>query len=860
MLRRVLHLAWPLTLAGWVGAACNALPDLDFNQCGNGVLEPEAGEDCDSREDDSLGSALYCAPPGPQGCNYVCTGTHLCPTGWGCGQDQVCRLAQGRFEAGPGTPVHGAAPRIATGDLDGDGESDVVLHADRSVRALFSRGDGALSLPASVDIGRGLGAPIITPASSGEGGQVVAPLPSGLHLMRTTAERTLEGLAHAPYDLSVLTGGKGKILTIERAGAVRDELLLLFDGQGGLTVTAFVGRNASVTLSDLRLSRLPGRVSTADIDGATRPFRSDEVLLAARGDPMVTIVGLTCAVPGGVCADEDVGLEVRTRLSMGGPVHAGARFVDVDGDGRVDVQASVKDDNDSEERLVWAPQGPDGRFLAAREDPRVAQSCGGLCASVWPVAAQDLNADGPADFVIAEGVLHTQPVQTATPTPPLGFVYLPQLGPLDTIAEAVIGDFNYDGRPDVIIAGEQVEGVELLLSGPRLIYNGFFEPTDGTARNLRVGDFDGDLVDDLAVVLDEAEGSRVEVLYGRSQGPLHPPISMGRFGYVQQLETGVILGTDLAPIDGRWDLLLQATPDRLGAGQESSAVLLGTAQRLMLAPYVLSQGLVTEAPVAVVAGDFDRGHPGWDLFAFTSSAAWTVASGDSERFAAGAAVRHGLVCALPKWSDCTLAGTTPSGKVLALSPAYPCVPGEDDAPSTAYALDPHGDTAPTCQASTLPTPLRAPISLAWADLEPQPGLELLVAFHGLAGPRQSVPQGAGVLVARLDAEGRLSPSAVLSVPPAFGSVFGAVAANIDGDQELEILVATDTGVYVWDRADAIWAPRQDPLQLGQGEIGPIRSLATLDLNRDGLSDLLLGTKDALHVALGVKARVNEVIR
>ncbi|CAN0578751.1 unnamed protein product, partial [Laminaria digitata] len=41
-------------------SGCNALPDLDFDECGNGVLEPWAGEDCDSREAAELGPNLRC--------------------------------------------------------------------------------------------------------------------------------------------------------------------------------------------------------------------------------------------------------------------------------------------------------------------------------------------------------------------------------------------------------------------------------------------------------------------------------------------------------------------------------------------------------------------------------------------------------------------------------------------------------------------------------------------------------------------------------------------------------------------------------------------------------------------------------
>lgn len=833
-------------------SGCNALPDLDFDQCGNGVLEPWAGEDCDSREANELGPNLRCGPAETIGaCHYLCRDGASCPPGWGCGQDGVCRRANMGFAPSPTSPAPGSATRLTIGDLDADGLNDAALHSDRSVRVLFSDGGGALVDPVTVDIGRGFAESVIMPARAEESASLVVPLPSGLHIMRSGPDRGLDGIAHAPFDLTSLTGGQSQIVAVERAGAVGDEVLFVHDDARGLAVTTVDNDAAGLVIEGLRLSRLLHPISVADLDDAPRPFRSDELLLAGRGASSVFVVQLGCAQPSanGICPAGALRMQVRAEVPLGAGLSNGARFVDVDGDGLLDIQASVTRDALADEHLIWTRQNQDGSFGPPRPDPRVRSACAG-CASIWPLVARDLNGDGPADYVMREGVLHTVATTSTTGLPALGFVYVPQIGPLDTIAEAVVGDFNQDGLDDIVITGQQVEGVELLLAGPRLVYNGFFEPLDGVGRGLRVGDFDGDLIDDLAVVIDEPQGSRVEVLFGQPQGRLQAPTIMGRFGFIQQIETGVVLGTDLASIDGRWDLLLHATPDRSGTEAGAWAVLLGTAQRLMLAPYVLSNALSTQLPISVVAGAFDGQDPGWDLFAFTSTATWTLVSEGEGSFSARSARAHPQSCPLAQWSDCTLSSVTPDGQVLALSPAHPCVAAQGRAPSAGFILQPSATPAPTCETQTLTTTLRSPTSISWGEPQADGSQDCIIAFHGLAGPLQSVPEAAGVLVARYTPGVGLQPTQEIAISSVIGSVHGAVSANVDSDLEWELLIATDSGLYVAQQQDGAWMLEPDPLDLGIGDVGAIRSLAAEDLNQDGIMDILAGTKDDLHILLG----------
>jgi hypothetical protein len=95
-------------------AACAELPAPGV--CGNGVHEPEHGEDCD-------GDSATCAE-----CRLLCS-AEPCPDGYACGVDGVCRQPSGTF-AYPATVVDYAAASFAVLDVDGDAIGDILGIAD----------------------------------------------------------------------------------------------------------------------------------------------------------------------------------------------------------------------------------------------------------------------------------------------------------------------------------------------------------------------------------------------------------------------------------------------------------------------------------------------------------------------------------------------------------------------------------------------------------------------------------------------------------------------------------------------------------------------------------------------------------
>jgi hypothetical protein len=104
--------------ATWVVCSVAACADLPPpGECGNGVHEPEVGEDCD-------GDSASCAE-----CRLVCSSDVPCPAGYACGVGGVCAQPSGAF-AYPATVVDYAPDSFAVIDVDGDAIGDVLGIAD----------------------------------------------------------------------------------------------------------------------------------------------------------------------------------------------------------------------------------------------------------------------------------------------------------------------------------------------------------------------------------------------------------------------------------------------------------------------------------------------------------------------------------------------------------------------------------------------------------------------------------------------------------------------------------------------------------------------------------------------------------
>src|SRR5204862_349463 len=142
--------------------------------------------------------------------------------------------------------------------------------------------------------------------------------------------------------------------------------------------------------------------------------------------------------------------------------------------------------------------------------------------------------DGAVDLVTSSDLVLSKP-STAV----LGqsdYVVIGGEGPWTV---AAIADLNANGRPDVIAASDQRPGLNFFNGTLSTDMPFFALPTSRPVQRLVTGDFDGDLVEDVAftqtLASDPAE-SVVMIAFGVPFGPPLPPVAVARLSNVEQLE------------------------------------------------------------------------------------------------------------------------------------------------------------------------------------------------------------------------------------------------------------------------------------------------------------------------------------
>jgi hypothetical protein len=217
------------------------------------------------------------------------------------------------------------------------------------------------------------------------------------------------------------------------------------------------------------------------------------------------------------------------------------------------------------------------------------------------VAVGDFNADGRPDFATANGgsssvsVLlgHADGTFTAAPGSPITVGTFP-----DSVA---VGDFNWDGKPDLATANGGSSGVSVLLGNA----DGTFTAAPGsptavgtTPKSVAVGDFNADGNPDFATANESTDN--VSVLLGNGDGTFTAapgsPVTVGTFPF--SVAVGDFNG------DGK--------PDLAAANYYSDnnvSLLLGNGDGMFTAPPG-SPIAVGRGPDSVAVGDFDgNGKP-----------------------------------------------------------------------------------------------------------------------------------------------------------------------------------------------------------------------------------------------------------
>ncbi|HTM20308.1 MAG TPA: VCBS repeat-containing protein, partial [Kofleriaceae bacterium] len=710
--------------------ACSDPARIPEDVCGNAVLE--AGEDCDSFPDPALGDGLQCAE-----CRYVCSASVSCPDGWGCDGDGLCQRAGGTFEFA--TSIAQQAYDLHVDDVDGDGRPD--LFGLSPVRFWVRINGPDFRFTDGPETGGVIKPPAYRDVNGDGRVDVVRSTPQSFLVLGGSPSGTLEPIAQSAFD-ATLEGGLSStsvrtdaslpfqdFLAIGSAGGV--VALQITDGAVRMTTPVFV--TGASSLADVR------GMAVADTDGAG----GEEVAVAVAGQAQVQLF------TSGRNGDGSPRLDAAGTIALPGPVPAdtGIAFVDLDGDGAVDLLAAV-----AEGLAVLAGDG-DGNFAAATVDPAFA-TLG------WPLCFGDFDGDGRADYVLADGVYRNQPGEPAKllPSPPIA-----------DFAAAVIDDFNRDGIADLAASLDGVPRLYLAMAGPGGLYSYPTLETEGPAFQLQAGDFDGDGVHDVALAERSPLGDRVSVYFGGTAGPFADPVLIARLEHIEGMHAAVMSVPQLLD-DDNTDLIVRSTATGSAGETVGMSLHFGAPNRQMVSAFALGADVHD-----LLVGRFSPGgDDDADVFAVTVPSAAPMADGRSFQLIHGRGTAHfhgsdrrylsvapvddgnfDAGCAL--WAAADLDGDQRDEVVGLAGCGEPALlqlslTGSDDAPGT--------------DATTVPLPgLGAPLHLSVDDVDGDGAPDLLVVTDeaisvywnqdgGFDGARVSLLPGSGWLgAAVLEADG-----------------------------------------------------------------------------------------------------------
>ncbi len=827
-----------LAFAGLAAAACTTLDDVERDRCGNGVVEPGRGEDCD-RADPACG-----APGSSAECRLMCgsaiAGDPGCPDGGACGVDGVCYAPSGQLDltmSGQWTARH-----LLVGDTNDDRYPELIGIGDHQLELRLGGPDGAFvqsvtlpnlplfDVPRAGDVnGDGL-ADVLVPVGIGLYSLVGDPL--------TTLQPILQDSFAMPTDGPMImtsvryTTGAGsnivpatQMLAALRVGPGPDcpvpggcDIFLLGDGGVGLPP----GRRAEHVLRD--------EIPWAPVLGGTA---SDIVAALAFGDDPSTVVVDESGVFAyqGDPATDTLSL-IGEITGLPGKVSRGAWLADLDRDARADLLISVTTPAFGEAVLIaWGRVGgfETPVYLIGGPVPSVVPS--------QPLAWADLDRDAQADLITDSGVYFSSCiVRTCT------FI----LGSSQAHAwrGAVVADVNGDGDVDVAAFTRGAVIVDVLLgTGARGFWNDAPLAAPGDVVLLRTGDFDGNGVADLALVtapFDVSGADEIHVSFGRRDQPPAPAAYMGFAGSV------VAMDAAQAPLPGRLDTiddLLVASERATGRG---IAILLGSTSQRMVAPLIpLAAGNSFNLIESILTVSLD-GDPYDDVICFTTTI-------DNDGAAGASSVRVYTSDAAGTLAERTPGAGVPiaTGNFVLRGALWVAIPGQGGGPATVVGIDGLGRaliSSVSCAGATCsmspPMPLLTgaevgePTSLHAADLDGDGDQDLVATFRPADGER-------GAALVWHAASGGFGAAQIIAPPT--GLVFTDVTAvdlDLDGRRALLFLVRGETGgdagVLIAERgSDGVYptpvpATGFDAERAGQGV-----TIHGGDLTGDGLADIAI---------------------
>jgi hypothetical protein len=842
--------------------SCTDLPAVTEEGCGNLVLNTT--EDCDGFS--AFGEGTSCGAVGTvNACHYVCDATNEidCPSGWGCGSDSRCRRPGGDFVEVDESPWRFKVFDFTVGDVDGDKKDDLIGHNESSISVRFGSGTGSFATDLDVVIAQPTGPVEFGLFNDDEMVDSIVPTAGGLFTLLGQKDRTLEPYAYSPF--SVPLDGEFRLVPVEsdRLNNLNTELLLVATISDDMNEASVMGFLDSIAdgepLPDGFHTRdLVGRLPIADI--GIDPDGREEFALAFSGAPSVWVYSsVGSAGDGPVTVKPDLA----QTIAVPGTVYQGARFTDVDLDGELDLMISYRDN--SAEPQIGVAYGLGNGALSALVWEQVFDS---TSITKWA-----LGSSGPfyayPDMILRAHWTDGVPGGAPDGMNPVAFPTTAEWN------EALFGDFNGDGETDFAATVEGNDGIDVFLNDADGFFNRFHLDTDAPPQSLRLGDFDGDLIDDIAFVESgfgfEPDG--LSVIFGSTSGGPSEAVSMGRPGILEAIET-VSTVFSAETFDGINDLFVVSAsfPDR---ETRALAIMQGSSSRRLLSPFTLFRDGNTQfpdVPTRPMIADFDS-----DGVRDIATIAGPAFGFDGTE-PANTEFRQDLF---------VVRGTGGEGNLDASSTAFEPLPDLEEFESdcavwTAGDIDGDGvteivgvDRSEICggfgdlgasrlivgtvsesgfMAATQDFPdedYRAPKSVELVDVDGDGDLDLVVVFFGNftddPNSGEFITEGSAIVVVWNNGGNLTAQStSVVDVSEA-GIIFDVAVAEIDGDSVPELVILAEGAVFstALDPDTGAYSPLEYLFEaFGEGSIG------VGDLNGDGLQDIANTSFDEVHVWLG----------
>jgi hypothetical protein len=506
-----------LVLVVLVLTACTDFPEP--GACGNGIVEPALGEGCDDGGDTDLCSDLCevkcldseAGGEVPDGYTGTSTATqeprYLCPPGFACGVDEVCRAPSNAFHANL-EPFVFDVDRAELGDVNNDGIADLIGVGASAIRVRYGAEETPLFDEFSLPSPRITGQSAIVDLDGDDSTDLAVPVVDGVTFLKSDDGYPfpeLVGTLDEYFDVG--PDIKGAVV-VDSSGIARVVTTMRLSTEIASGVVVHVLGN-DVALNDNCGG--PGaqwdwegeRAPTVAVSGdrftvTLRNGTSNEVRICSYtlesqvGDPETVAAVRTVS-------DLDTPLTIRS-LILGGSAQPGCLDLI--------VAAGATESGSLMYRLsAWVELGEctyKGQNFALIPLGR---------SGLTPLLSADLDGDGTEELVTSGGV-HPAAGGSAIFTAPRRW------------NSAVALDTSGDGWVDVVASAKDDDDIDVVRFGAAPGASSYLVNTSGQVRRVVGGDFDGDGIGDVAISEGSEQGDLVSITYGRRDSVMGDPIAV----------------------------------------------------------------------------------------------------------------------------------------------------------------------------------------------------------------------------------------------------------------------------------------------------------------------------------------------